>query len=66
LSRSRSAFYSKDSIAYYNQDRIVPKEETNTLKSLGVVPTELSEPALQILRLYRRPVRKSLGMQEEK
>lgn len=63
LSKSRSGFYGKDTIAYYNKDRVVSEKETNTLKSLGVVPSDLAEPAMQILRLYRRPVR-NLGVHE--
>jgi hypothetical protein len=62
MASARSGLFGEDEIPYYNRDRIVTSSKD--LKSLGVVPVDLKEPAQQILRLYRRPVRKSLGLSE--
>ena len=60
FSKSRSGLYSETEYDYYDRDRVVSKGAL-TLQDLGVTPADIAEPALSILRLYRRPNRKSVN-----
>jgi len=57
MSKSRSGIFAESDIEYFSNDRVVSKDAL-TIQHLGVTPTDIAEPALSILRVYRKPSKK--------